>query len=133
LDQSFDRDAFLGVLLGHDESAEALQAIAIVMKLSGPEGHWAQRADSAECVRSSAAFILAQVATRQGPPPTTEVSLETGLTGYSPKGNDDRATDLASKALEAVGWSSKQDELGRRKLASDTLSASGWLIPSSKK
>ena len=33
LDQSFDRDAFIGLVLGGDENAKVLQSIATVMKL----------------------------------------------------------------------------------------------------
>jgi hypothetical protein len=137
LDQSFDRDAFLGVMLGHDESAKALQAIAIVMKLTGREGNWAQHADTAERVRLSVALIIAQFATRHAPPPTTEISLEASQPqGWClPDENYDRAADLAIKALEAVGSLSSsttaEEVMQKQCLTTDTFGA--LVVPCPKK
>lgn len=65
LDQSFDRDAFIGVLLGGDENAKVLQSIAMVMKLESRSGHWLKDANTAGTVRQAVNFIIRQFAQRQ--------------------------------------------------------------------
>jgi hypothetical protein len=53
LDQSFDRDAFIGLVLGGDENAKVLQSIATVMKLESYNGHWLKDVKSSETVDST--------------------------------------------------------------------------------
>ena len=62
LDQSFDRDGFIGLVLGGDENAKVLQTIAAVMKHGSHNGHWLKEASTAETVRSEAVnFVIEHV------------------------------------------------------------------------
>jgi hypothetical protein len=58
LDQSFDRDAFIGVLLGGDENAKVLQSIAMVMKIESRSGHWIKKVNTADTVRRAVNYII---------------------------------------------------------------------------
>jgi hypothetical protein len=58
LDQSFDRDAFIGLVLGGDENAKVLRTIALVMKLESRNGHWLKDMKAVETVGWAADFLI---------------------------------------------------------------------------
>ena len=97
LEQSFDRDAFLGIMLGDGESAKALQAIAMVMKLESREGLWLRQADNSAHVRRATDFILAQLSEQR--------SIGAGWFQHpsdAQRGHDVTPEMMAYQALNAV-------------------------------
>jgi hypothetical protein len=68
LDQSFDRDAFIGLVLGGDENAKVLQSIATVMKLESHNGHWLKDVNTSETVRRAVNFVIGKFAEPYEPP-----------------------------------------------------------------
>jgi len=58
LDQSFDRDALIGLVLGGDENAKVLQTIAIVMKLESRNGHWLKNLKCVHNVARAASHLV---------------------------------------------------------------------------
>ena len=71
LDQSYDRDAFFGLVLGGDENAKVLQSIATVMKLESHNGHWLKDVKTSETVRQAVNFVIGQFAEHYQPSSTT--------------------------------------------------------------
>jgi hypothetical protein len=69
LDQSFDRDAFFGLVLGGDENAKVLQSIATVMKLESYKGHWLKDVETSDTVRRAVNFVIGQFAEPYQHPP----------------------------------------------------------------
>jgi hypothetical protein len=69
LHQSFDRDAFIGLVLGGDENAKVLQSIATVMKLESHNGHWLKDVKTSETVRRAVNLVIGQFAEPHQPPP----------------------------------------------------------------
>ncbi len=78
LAQSFDRDALIGLVLGGDENAAVLHAIATAMKMMSHDSHWLSKVSSAEAVRLITNSIIEQFAGLQ-PSPTPSVA-KTGST-----------------------------------------------------
>ena len=62
LDQSFDRDAFIRLVLGGDENAKVLQTIAMAMKLESHNDHWLKEVNTVETVQRAANFIIGDFA-----------------------------------------------------------------------
>jgi hypothetical protein len=106
LDQSFDRDAFIGVLLGGDENAKVLQSIAMVMKLESRSGHWLKDANTANTVRKAVNFIIRQLAQRYRPPPSDFMLSSPGVRSVreaiQEPPYDQTPESLAYDALERV-------------------------------
>jgi hypothetical protein len=69
LDQSFDRVAFFGLVLGGDENAKVLQSIATVMKLESYKGHWLKDVETSDTVRRAVNFVIGQFAEPYQHPP----------------------------------------------------------------
>lgn len=72
LDQSFDRDAFIGLVLGGDENSKVLQTIATVMKLESRAGHWMKDMKTVERVGRAAIYVITYFAPQYAslrPPP----------------------------------------------------------------
>jgi len=107
LDQSFDRDAFIGLVLGGDENAKVLQTVAMVMKLESRHGHWLKDANTAETVRRAVNFIIGKFTRDQHASSVQGVNVPLGWMstepvvpmlphhGYTPE-------SLAYEALERV-------------------------------
>jgi hypothetical protein len=58
LDQSFDRDAFIGLVVGGDKNANVLRTIATAMKYASHSGHWLNRRSTVEIVGDAASYII---------------------------------------------------------------------------
>jgi len=107
LDQSFDRDAFIGLVLGGDENAKVLQTIAMVMKLESRHGHWLKDANTAETVRRAVNFIIGQFTRHyQLASPSEGVNVPTGWMSPEAVGPvlpfEQTPESLAYQALEKV-------------------------------
>jgi hypothetical protein len=100
LDQSFDRDAFIGLVLGGDENAKVLQSIATVMKLESYNGHWLKDVKSSETVRRAVNFVIGQYAEPYQPPPLSPTNPVMERTKALP--SDATPEALAYKALQTV-------------------------------
>jgi hypothetical protein len=127
LDQSFDRDAFIGLVLGGDENAKVLQSMAMAMKLESRNGHWLKDVNTADTVRKAVNFIITQFARRDSLPPLN-VSAEDAakLTGAMVQvlPSDQTPESLAYIALERVR--------AHASAVFSTFSDNGWM-PSKKK
>jgi hypothetical protein len=104
LDQSFDRDAFIGVLLGSDENAKVLRSIAMVMKLESRSGHWLKDVNTVDTVRQAVDFIIRQFAQSHGPPPPNVSAEDAARTAATVQvlQHDQTPEALAYNALEMV-------------------------------
>jgi hypothetical protein len=72
LDQSFDRDAFIGLMVGGDENARILRTIAIAMKYASHSGHWLNRGSTVEAVLFATRYIIRVFGSTKYPVPTHE-------------------------------------------------------------
>jgi hypothetical protein len=58
LDQSFDRDGIINLVLGGDLNAKVLQTMAVAMKMVSRNGHWLKEASSKNRVSKAVKFII---------------------------------------------------------------------------
>jgi hypothetical protein len=117
LDQSFDRDAFIGPVLGGDENAKVLQSIATVMKLESHNGHWLKDVKTSDTVRRAVNFVIGQFAEPYQPPPFfTMMQANPIMERAKVLPSDATPEALADQALQTVrrlGWihiSNKDDK-----------------------
>jgi hypothetical protein len=102
LDQSFDRDAFIGLVLGGDENAKVLQTIATVMKLESRNGHWLKDVNASETVRRAVNFVIGQFAEPYQPPSFFTMSVDLPMERAKVLPSDATPEALAYKALQTV-------------------------------
>jgi hypothetical protein len=105
LDQSFDRDAFIGALVGDDENGKVLRSIAVVMKLESRSGHWLKDVNAADTVGKAANFIIGQFAqSHRQPPPnvSADYAAWTMAATVQVLPQDQTPEALAYNALEMV-------------------------------
>ena len=102
LDQSYDRDAFFGLVLGGDENAKVLQSIATVMKLESHNGHWLKDVNTSETVRRAVNFLIGQFAEPYQPPALTTVYIDPPVERAKVLPSDATPEALAYMALQTV-------------------------------
>lgn len=76
LEQSFDRDVMVNILLGGDDNAKILELIAQAIQAEDQSGrNWKDSQESAEAVRATINFIIAGLAGLPERPPETSPDL----------------------------------------------------------
>ena len=102
LDQSFDRDAFFGLVLGGDENAKVLQSIATVMKLESYKGHWLKDVETSDTVRRAVNFVIGQFAEPYQHPPLFPAATNPTMERAKVLPSDATPEALAYMALQTV-------------------------------